>query len=110
MRKGKPVKVGSVSVVCADEWLATASANRQVQGSTVGNPFADANSLLKESRRQKGDDSISIFALPIENTKFRPSNCRLPGLYWDDENDHNFGNFQYTDENMSSNDEENKNE
>ncbi|KAJ8601880.1 hypothetical protein CTAYLR_002633 [Chrysophaeum taylorii] len=88
----KAPKVGSASIVSADDWLAAAAANQEAREreGAVGNPFASAEALVKESARQAAQRSTaSEFDMEFDDDEpaWTPSQDRCPGLYAGAEDD-----------------------
>ena len=79
-------KVGSAAIQSADDWYATAEANRRFRerDGAVGNPFLNPQSLLTESRRQNRSSGID-WSQGDDDKDTGP--LRVPGLYWDDPKD-----------------------
>lgn len=76
--------VGSASIVSADDWLATAEANREARerDGAVGNPFSSAEALVQESQRQKTSSSTEFVMAPSEPDEPRWDSLAIcPGLY-----------------------------
>lgn len=78
-------KVGSAAIVSADDWLASAAANREAmeRNGAVGNPFASADTLVKESNRQasrRSEFDIDEEAVDPEWLSFQEG-WRSPGFY-----------------------------
>jgi hypothetical protein len=63
-------KVGSACVVEADDWLAAAAANqeRRERAGATGNPFASAEAVVKEAKRQAVDEDDE-FAIPAKRAR-----------------------------------------
>lgn len=76
--------VGSKSIVSADDWLATAEANREARerDGAVGNPFSSVEALVKESERQKTSSLNEFDMAPSEPDEPRWDSAEVcPGLY-----------------------------
>ncbi|MEM7515995.1 MAG: hypothetical protein AAF368_03600 [Planctomycetota bacterium] len=72
-------KVGSASIVSSDDWLASAAANREARerDGAVGNPFVNAEALVKESNRQASSKARSEF--DVEDGADEPDWLPPPG-------------------------------
>ena len=82
-------KVGSAPIQTADDWLATAAANRafRERDGATGNPFLSAEALVKESQRQRRGKTGIEWSLASTPTTAALTVERAPGLYWDDAKD-----------------------